>query len=169
MEKQKKLKFNLVDVIFILVLLAGIVFVVLRLGGLDIVARITGGAPTEPYVVTYFSIDTPDYVIDRLEPGASVTNDGLDVDLGILLDFRTGPAQVSSSAADGHLVVSDRDGFSSVYLMCQVQASDNGNGVTADGMNLGVGHSAVVRVGDAKFWVNVYDIQKLGDSPYAGQ
>ena len=32
MEKQKKLKFNLVDVIFILVLLAGAAFVALRLG-----------------------------------------------------------------------------------------------------------------------------------------
>lgn len=167
MENQKKLRFNLVDVIFILVLLAGIAFVVMRLGGLDVVARITGAAPSETYVITFVSTDTPDYVVDHLEVGATVTNDAMDVKLGTVLDFQTGPAQISSAAADGHLVISDRDGSSAVYLICRTQASDNGNGVTVNGLKLGVGHSIVIRAGDAKLWMVVSDIQKLADSPYA--
>ena len=167
MDNQKKLRFNLVDVIFILILLAGAAFVAMRLGGLDVVSRITGGASPEPYVITYIGIETPDYVVDRLEIGAPVTNDTMDVKLGTLLDYRTGPAQISSAAADGHLVVSDQEGSSTVYLMCRTQASDNGYGVTVNGLDLGVGHTIVVRAGGTKLWMAVYDIQKLSDSPYA--
>ena len=168
MEKQKKLKFNLVDVIFILVLLAGVAFVALRLGGLDVVARLTN-TQTEGYIVTFIGTEVPDYVIDQLEIGASVTDDSLDLNLGTLVDFETGPARVTSAAADGHLIVSDREGYQTVYLMCKVNGSDNGFGVTVDGQAFGVGHSMVVRAGKAKIWMVVCDIQKLDDSPYAGQ
>lgn len=169
MDKQKKLKFNIVDVVFLLAVLAGIAFVVLRLGGLDVVARITGTAPSEDYVITYFSTNTPDYVIERIEIGDPVTNDAMDANLGTLLDIRTDNAQISSAAADGHLVVSDLEGSSALYLICRMRASDNGNGITVDGLDLGIGHSIVVRAGDTKTWMVVRDIQKLSDSPYAGQ
>ena len=168
MEKQKKLKFNLVDVIFILVLLAGAAFVALRLGGLDVVARFTG-AHTEEYVITFVGTEAPDYVVDRLEIGAPVTDDSLDLNMGTLVDFKAGPSLSSGTAADGHIVMSSREGYKSVYLMCKMNAADNGFGVTVDGQKLGVGHSMVVRAGDAKLWMVVYDIQKLDDSPYAGQ
>ena len=169
MDKQKKLKFNIVDVIFLLAVLAGIAFVVMRLGGLDVVARITGAAPSEAYVITYISTDTPDYVIEHLEIGAPVTNDTMDANLGTVLDIQTDEAQISSAAADGHLVISDLEGSSTLYLMCRTQASDNGNGVTVNGLNLGIGHSIVVRAGGTKIWMVVRDIQKLENSPYAGQ
>lgn len=168
MEKQKKVRFNLVDVIFILVLLAGVVFVALRLGGLDVVARLTG-AYTEEYVITFVGTEAPDYVIEHLKIGAPVTDDALDLNMGTLVDFKTGPAQSSSAAADGHLVISEREGYQSVYMMCKMNATDNGFGVTVDGQELGIGHSMVVRAGETKIWMVVYDIQKLNDSPYAGQ
>ena len=168
MENQKKLKFNLVDVIFILVLLAGAVFVALRLGGLDTVAQLTN-PHSEGYIITFIGTEVPDYVVDQLEIGASATDDPVNLDLGTVVDFETGPARISSAAADGHLIISDREGYQTVYLMCKVSASDNGFGVKVDELNLGIGHSMVVRAGRAKLWMVVYDIQKLDDSPYAGQ
>lgn len=166
MEKQKKLKFNLVDVIFILVVLAGIAFVALRMGGVDVEPS---SGSSEEYIITFVGTEVPNYVIDRLEVGAPVTDDSLTVNLGTLVDFETGPAKISSAAADGHQVVSDREGYSSLYLICRVSGTNNGFGVTVDGLKLGVGHSIVVRARDAKLWMAVYDIQKLSDSPYAGQ
>ena len=170
MEKQKKLKFNIVDVIVLLVLLAGIVFVAMRLIGPG-----SGSTPPSPsenvndeYIITFYSSDTADFIVDRLQANSPLTDDSITVDLGTLVDFEIGPAQVSSAAADGHMVISNLEGHSSVYLMSRVSGTDNGFGVTVNGVKLEIGHSMVVRSKEAKFWVYVYDIQKLEDSPYAG-
>lgn len=167
MDKQKKLKFNIVDVIFLLVLLAGAAFVALRLIGPRLPA--ISSAEEDEYIVTFYASDSANYVVDRLQIGSPMTDDSITLDFGTLVDFETGPARINSAAADGHQVVTDREGYSSVYLMCRLRGIDNGFGVTVDGMRLGVGHTTVVRAREAKFWVAVYDIQKLSDSPYANQ
>lgn len=169
MDKQKKLKFNLVDVIFLLVVLAGIAFVAMRVGGLDVVARLTGAASPEPYIITFTGAEVADYVVERIEVGDRMTDDEVSLNLGSVIDIQTGPAQSNSSREDGQLVLSSKEGYSSIKLTCQVQASDNGNGITVDGLNLGVGHTMVVRAGDTKMYLIVYDIQKLADSPYANK
>ncbi len=166
MEKQKKWRFNIIDVLFLLVVLAGLLFVVLRLGGFDVVARLTGAA-SEPYVVTFIAVEVPDYAAERIQAGDKVTDDNLSVNLGTVLDVQVGPAQVSTADAQGKLVISEEEGFSSVELSCQTAATDNGSGVTVDGLDLGVGHTMVVRAGDAKMYMVVCDIQKLADTPYA--
>ena len=166
MEKEKKLKFNLVDVIFILVLLAGVVFVALRLGGKNVAPSHDA---SEEYIITFYTSDTADFIANRLRVGSPLTDDSITLDLGTLVDFETGPARINSTASDGHQVISDREGYSSVYLMCRVRGADNGFGITVDGQKLGVGHTTVVRAREAKFWATVYDIQKLSDTPYAGQ
>lgn len=164
MEKEKKLKFNLVDVIFILVVLAGAAFVALRLSGKNMAPS---GGSSEEYIITYYIADSADYIVGHLRVGSALTDDAISLDLGTLVDFETGPARINSAAADGHQVVSDREGYSSVLLMTRVRAADNGFGVTVDGLKLQVGHSMVLRSQEAKLWVYVYDIQKLSDSPYA--
>ena len=164
MEKEKKLRFNLVDVIFILILLAGAVFVALRLSGLNVVPD---HRSSEEYIITFYTSESADYIVDHLRVGSSLTDDSITLNLGTLVDFEAGPARISSAAADGHLVISDREGYSSVYLMSRVLGIDNGFGVTVDGLDLEIGHSMVLRTQEAKFWVYVYDIQKLADTPYA--
>ena len=167
MDKQKKLRFNVVDVIFLLAVLAGVAFVGLRLGGLDIVRQITGGSAPEPYVITFIGEEVADYVADRVEIGDPVTDEELSMDLGTVVGFQRGESLTYSPDYDGILALSPKEGYCSVLLSCKVQASNNGNGVTVDGMALGVGHSIVVRAGDAKFYLVVYDIQKFSESPYA--
>lgn len=167
MEKQKKWRFNIIDVLFLLVVLAGILFVILRLGGFDVVARITGTASTEEYVITFIDTEVPDYAAERIEKGDKATDDNLSVNLGTVVDVQLSPAQVPTPDTEGILVVSAEEGFSTVLLSCQVKASDNGNGVTVDGLDLGVGHTMVVRAGDSKMYMTVCDIQKLADTPYA--
>ena len=169
MEKQKKLKFNLVDVIFILALLAGAAFVVLRLSGMSPSGVTNSNENGEEYIVTFFATDSANYIVDHLQIGSPVTDDSITLNFGTLVDFEAGPARITSAAADGHLIISDKAGFSSVYLMCRVRGTDNGFGITVDGQRLGVGHTTVVRAREAKFWTTVYNIQKLSDTPYAGQ
>ena len=174
MEKQKKLKFNIVDVIVLLVLLAGIVFVAMRLIGPVFGSDPNPGGSSGPdgaeegeYIVTFYVSDSANFIVDRIRKDSPLTDDYITYDLGTLVDYKIGPAQISSAAADGHMVISDLEGHSSVYMMSRVEGTDNGFGITANGLKLEVGHSMVVRTQEAKFWAYVYDIQKLEDSPYA--
>ena len=171
MEKQKKLKFNFVDVIFLLVLLAGVAFVALRLIGPSFSSdpgSSGSDAPEEAeYLITFYVSDSANYVVDHLRKDSPVTDDSITYDLGTLVDYKIGPARISSAAADGHMVLSELEGHSSVYLMCRALGTDNGFGVTVDGLKLEIGHSMVVRTKETKLWAYVYDIQKLEDTPYA--
>ena len=167
MDKQKKLKFNLVDVIFLLAVLAGVAFVGLRLGGLDVVARLTGASSPEPYVITFIGEEVADYVVDRVEIGDPVTDDEASMDLGFVVDIRRSEALSYNPDYNGKLTLAPKEGYSCIHLVCRVQGTPSSSGVTVDGLALGVGHSMVVRAGDAKMYLVVYDIQKLSDSPYA--
>ena len=169
MEKQKKLRFNIVDVIFILALLAGVAFVAMRLGGLDIVRQITGASAPEPYVITFICEETPDYVAERIEIGDPATDDEVSMDLGTVVDVQLSDALSYNPDYDGKLMRSAKEGYYCVRLMCQVRGAGNSNGVTVDGLALGVGHSMVVRAGEAKMYMVVCDIQKLSESPYANR
>ena len=173
MDKQKKLKFNIVDVIFLLVVLAGVVFLALRLIGSGSGSDAPSPSPEnskgtkERYIITFYASESADYVVDHLEVGSPLTDDSMTLDLGTLVDFKIGPARATSSAADGHIVISDKEGYSSVYAMSRVTGIEKGFGVVnVAGLNLEIGHSMVLRAENAKLWVVVYDIQKLEDTPY---
>lgn len=167
MESKKKRKFNAVDVIFILIVLAGLAFVLLRFTGLGSIAGLTGESAAESYIITFSGDEVPNFVIERIEAGDPLTDDACQLDLGTVVDLEVSDA-VSYNANDaGELVVSSKPNNSSIKLMGEVQATDNGNGITIDGNSFGVGHTMVVRAGDAKMYLVVYDIQKKDDSAYA--
>lgn len=170
MDKQKKLKFNIVDVIFLLAVLAGVAFVALRLigPGSSTPSPSDSEKKGEDYLITFYASESADYIVDHLQVGSPLTDDSVTLDLGTLVDFERGPARSTSAAADGHIVISDKEGYSSVYAMSKVPGVEKGFGVVnVDGLNLEIGHSMVLRAESAKFWVVVYDIQKLEDTPYA--
>ena len=168
MDKQrKKLKFNIIDVAFVVAVLAGLVFVVLRVGGFDLLTSIIFGEKEEAYAVTFTGAEVADYVIERIHTGDKMSDEWLGVDLGEVLEVKLGPAQSYSAREDGRLVMSDKEGYYSVLVTGYCKAVDNDNGITVDGLNLGVGHTMVVRIGDAKLYLVVQDIQKLDGSPYA--
>ena len=169
MDKQeKKLKFNIIDVAFVAVVLAGLIFVVLRVGGFDLLTTIIFGGKEETYVVSFIGEEVADYVVERIQAGDKVSDEWISVDLGSVLDVKLGEARSYSARQDGKLVMSDKENYSSIIVTCYCSAVNNGNGITVGNTNLGVGHTMVVRIGDAKLYLVVHNIQKLDESPYAG-
>lgn len=165
--ESKKRKFNALDVIVLLVILAGLVFVLLRFTGLQKVLGITDEGTAETYVITFSGDEVPNFVIDHLETGAPITDDECKVNLGTVLDWTVGDPISYQTNDAGQLVASSKPNYSSIKLMSQVQAVDNGNGISIDGSKFGIGHTMVVRAGDTKMFLYVYDIQKISESAYA--
>ena len=167
MDKQKKkLKFNIIDIAFVAAVLAGLIFVVLRVGGFDLLYSIVFGEKKETYAVTFAGAEVADYVIERINLGDKMSDEWMGVELGEVLEIKTGPAQSYSARQDGKLVMSDKEGFYSIVVTGYCDAVDNDHGITVDGLNLGVGHTMVVRIGDAKLYLVVQDIQKMDGSRF---
>lgn len=159
---QKKTRFNMVDVLFLLVVLVGVLFIVLRTAGRETAKELPG----EYYAVTYIGEAVPSYMLDLLEMGADVTDDEMIFSLGTVVDIQRGPSVFYNVDSSGNMVKSSRDDYESLLLTCRVEGVDNGFGITADGLALGVGHSIVLRADKAKISMMVYDIQKLSDTSY---
>lgn len=159
MEKKKR-RFNAVDVIFLIVIVLGVLFIALRLGGIDVVEKLTGGDKTETFIVTFSGDEVPEFVAERIENGAPVKDEELSVSLGTVSGLVTGPSRSVSNLPDGTIVVSSRDGYLSVELSATLNAKDTGNGIEVDGLLLGVGHSMTLRAGDAKMYLIVSDIRR---------
>lgn len=167
MDKQKKkLKFNIIDVAFVAAVLAGLIFVVLRVGGFDLLYSIVFGEDEELFAVTFAYEDTAGYVVERIKLGDRMTDEWMGVDLGEVLEVKLSPAQVYSTRQDGKLVISDKEGYYTISVTGYCKAKDNKSGITVDGLNLGIGHTMVVRIGDAKLWLVVNDIQKMEGSRF---
>lgn len=169
MENKKTRKFNIVDIIVLLVLLLGIAFVLLRIFGGSSLMGLVSGETQDTYVITFTGDEVPEFVAERVVIGSAVTDDACTVDLGTVLDVQLDESISYNANAAGELVASSRDDSRSIKLMCEVQASDNGNGVSVDGTQFGVGHTMVVRAGDAKMYLTLYDIEKKSESEYAEQ
>ncbi len=168
MEKQKKWKFNVIDALFLLVVLAGIAFAVYQIAGPRLPADLLhGSAAEEDYVVTYYCAAVPDYQLDHLRQDAAVTDDGMTRDYGTVVDFQLGQSKFYAADESGRMTCVSRDDYHSLLLMCRVRGRDNGFGISADGIALGVGHSLAVRADEVRIDMTVYNIQKLSDTAYA--
>ena len=90
MENKKTRKFNIVDIIVLLVLLLGIAFVLLRIFGGSSLMGLVSGETQDTYVITFTGDEVPDFVAERVVIGSAVTDDACTVDLGTVLDVQTG-------------------------------------------------------------------------------
>ena len=161
---QKKVKFNIVDIIVILLLVAGIAFVGIKMLG--------GGepAPTAPettdgstYQVTFYAECIPGYVADTLVKGSSAENSSRNMDLGTLVDFTVAPSIIYSFDANGTCVQSEKPGYVSVTLVCEVTGTQQPTGLQVGQFMLNIGHSMGVRSGNTEINTIVRDI-----APVAG-
>lgn len=154
--EQKKRKFNIIDLIVLLVILGALAFAAYRFFGSSGGKTATG--TTEPYRITFFCSETPEKVADMIALGDSVTDDSCYMDLGKVVDFTVGDAQVYGNSADGKVVLSDKEGYRSVSVTVEAEAVAEENCIYVTGWSLGCGHSMVIRVGYAKLYVWVSDI-----------
>ncbi len=165
MEKQKKWRFNVIDVLFALVVLAAVGLLAFRLFGPDL-SESAGGDPEDYYVITFYSDAVPNYVLDHVRVNASVTDDSLTRDFGTVLDVQTAPSVYYGVDSLGNTVPTTRDDTSSLRLILCAKASGSGTRVSMDGFSLDIGSATVVRAEEAKMYLTVYDYQKLTDTSY---
>lgn len=140
---QKKAKFNVVDIIVILVLIAGIAFVGVRMFGNQ-----NSNAPAaELYQVTFRADCIPQEIADSLQRGCTVEETDGKMNLGKLIDFTVGESVVYTTDSKGEIVQTTKPGFVSVTLLCETSGIERATGLLVGKDVLNVGSDVTVCFG----------------------
>lgn len=144
---QKKAKFNIVDIIVILILVAGIAFVGVRMfGGEEPAVEANAGAGST-YHVTFHAECVREDVANTLVLGSKSENASRNMDLGTLIDFSIDEAIAYGTDSKGNVVQGTKPGYVSVTLTCELTGIDQSTGLQVGQFMLNVGHAMGVRCG----------------------
>lgn len=154
---QKKAKFNVVDIIVIILLIAGIAFVGVRMFGGEEAAA-ADPATGDTFRVTFYAESVPEAVAATLVQGSASENASRNMDLGTLVEFSTGESVVYSYDSKGVCVQSTKPGYVSVTLVCELTGIQQPTGLQVGQYMLNVGHSMGVRCGNTEINTIVLDI-----------
>ncbi len=161
--------FGIINVIDLLVLLlvcvlafAGFVFV--RNGGFASLSKADDknaifDGPESTIIIKYYQEEVSDFVIDKLKVGTPAYDDYSEWEVGKVVDFEVGPAHSYTVNAQGENVVTEKEGYSSLIVTTEVTGKKTPMGATVDKYHYTVGHTLVLRAGEAKLYPRIYDIQ----------
>ncbi len=158
---QKKAKFNIVDIIVIVVLVLGIAFVGMKMFGGDETATTADPATGSTYRVTFYAESVPQEVADSLVQGSKAENASRNVDLGYLVEFTTGDSVCYAANRDGQYVQSSKPGYVSVTMVCELTGIDQSTGLQVGQFMLNVGHTMGVRAGFTEIDCRIVGIEPV--------
>lgn len=153
---------NIIDLI-VLIVIAALIFagtVFIKNGSLNssgLSSEIFTG-PQEKMIIKYYQEEVSDFVIEHLEVGTPVYDDSAKNEVGTLIGFETTDAIVYNQTSDGQTVTSTKEGYKSLTLITEVSGMRTPMGATVNNNIYSVGHTLVIRAGDAKLYPRVYDI-----------
>lgn len=150
---QKKARFNIVDIIVILILVAGVVFVGVRMLGDQKPADAI--ADNKTYQVTFRADCVPEDVAASLVRGSACENADRTMDLGTLKEFTTGESVTYTTDRDGEWVQSSKPGHVSVTLICELAGSEMPTGLRLGKFMLNVGQELHICCGMTEIPVTI--------------
>ncbi len=154
-KKYKIFGINVVDLLAVLVVVAAVVFLGVKFAGIG------KSNDAIKYEITYSLDELSTFVADHLAEGCRLYDDTEDIDLGRCLGFETAPSVTYGANASGEFVRSSRDGYVSLKLSGEVFGTPDENGVKIGGHRYCIGDFIVLRAGDAKVYISIYDIKEV--------
>lgn len=154
---QKKAKFNIIDLLVILILVAGIAFLGLRMLGKQ-------EPVSNSYLLTFQADCVSEEIAGLLTTDCSAKDNGRNIALGTLVEFSTGESVVYGFDSEGNCVASEKPGHVSVTLVCRVNGSESVTGVIVDRNTLSIGSQLDVTCGSAMIPATLWSI-----APEAGE
>ena len=157
-------KINVIDFLAILVLVVAVAavavfFIMPKSGGDTLIMK--------------FRIEEVDaFVAGKVHVGDELYDDTYSLDLGYVTDVELDDSISYGEVHDGVYTLTSKEGYYSMIITGEVEGRKTKLGAEIGGEKYGVGHSFVLRAGDAKLYLRVYDIAVKGkedESPDDGE
>jgi hypothetical protein len=157
MEK-KKAKFNVIDAIVIVVILAVIALVGYKfaLGG-----AVSGSGGEGTYQLTFLCEEVPEFAATIIEEGDIVVDEQKDVPLGTVDSVTLSESRTYTTDSNGEIHIEGKPYYNCVELNTTLTGEEYQNGVIVNSSKYGVGHSITIRVGKAKIYGRISSITKV--------
>ena len=156
MEKTKR-KFNLVDLVVVLALVAVLVFVALKFMPNDVETM-----DMNQYKVVFYTEESPNYALERIEIGNPVSDADHNYEMGeVTQEIETSESEGYVQTSDGKYVKAAKEGYSSAKVTFVGDGTDYKHGVKFDKGQYSVGQTVSIRVGNVKLYGRIYDIEKV--------
>lgn len=155
MEK-KKFRFNVVDVIVLVVILAAVAFV-----GSFFLGGGFGGDGGAEFEVTYLCEEVPEFAASIIKNGDKVLDEQQETELGEVTEVVIGESRTYTTTDMGEIRCLGKPYYNCVMLTTRVKAQKYDYGMMVDSSKYGVGHSITIRVGSAKIFGRVSGIRLI--------
>lgn len=134
-------KFNIIDLLVILLLIAVIAGIAVRYGS-SVTTAVQSDEEFE-YVVKVESVRY--FTIDALEKKGKVTDKNSTLDLGEITDVTVEPTEYRSTTADGRIVFAEQPERYTAYVTIRTRGKESDNSyITADSNELSVGRTTEI-------------------------
>ena len=150
----KKFKFNLVDAIIVLIVVAAVAVV-----GVKVAKSGAIQGNSAQYEVTYFCEEAPTFAAEIIKVGDKVSDEQKDTDLGVVTNVVLGPSRSYATTDDGDILCKGKEGYNSVEITTTLNGEHYEHGVVVGSSKYGVGHSITIRAGKAKIFGRVSGIE----------
>lgn len=149
-------KFNLVDAIVLLVVIAAVAFV-----GYKFIGGNLSGSGSSTYEVKFLCEEVPDFAANVIKVGDKILDEQKETNLGVVTDVKLSDARTYATTAEGGVTVNPKPYYNCVEITAEVEADDYDFGMIVSSSKYGVGHSITIRVGKAKIFGRISGIEKI--------
>ena len=153
----KKLRFNIIDILIIVVIAAGLVWFFGFRG--DTNAAASG---EETFIITYMSPSYPEFVTPFIKTGDSVEDFIKGGGIGTVTDVTVAQGYDVREGADGLMVKSPKEGYEQITIVTEARGRKGENGVIINGNTYLVGMYVTMRAGNGKLYIMLTGIERKG-------
>lgn len=143
-KKTQKRKFNFLDAVILLVVLAVVAFAVYKLLPAE------NKAAFEMAQMSFTAEEVPEYVADELYIGAPVIDADRSIYLGKVVDIIVEDFVLYGADEQGLMHPTAKPGYKNVTVVTSLAVNPSAYGASLSGVIYSVGHTAAIRAGFAK-------------------
>ncbi len=148
-------KINIIDLLVIIFIVVAVAVI-----GVFVVKNKKSTESQETLIMKFYAEEISDFVAEKLLEGNSLYDDETHVSLGKITNLEINDSVTYGEISDGQYTMVNKQGYKSVIITGELIGTKNDLGAIISGHQYGVGHSMVLRAGDAKIYLRVYDIAK---------
>lgn len=153
----KKAKFNIVDLVIVLVIVLAAAFVAAKLLHIG-----EDKTPLQKIQITFMEEECPNFVVDYTKVGDPLYDATEQLFLGTITDVHTEDAMAYTVDEEtGYSAVGGKDNYCSVYITGEVDGTMTNSGALIGDVVYAPGHKLTLRAGTAKYYLMVYDVKVL--------